>query len=61
MIPALTIVNAPLQIRDTDCRNSQRFTPAFLQSLAMVSGPNAPTSSGPLARDTIPLLRRSPP
>jgi len=41
-------VNAPLQIGDT-----VRFTRPFLQSMAMVSGPGAPTSSGPFARGTV--------
>jgi hypothetical protein len=61
MIPVLKFLSAPLQIGDTDCRNSQRFTPAFLQSLAMVSGPDAPASSWPFALGTVPLLRRSSP
>lgn len=41
-------VRAPLQIGDT-----VRFSKAFLQSMAMVSGPSAPTSSGPFARGTV--------
>ncbi|MCP9858122.1 MULTISPECIES: hypothetical protein [unclassified Cyanobium] len=41
-------MSAPLQIGDT-----VRFTRAFLQSMAMVSGPEAPTSSGPFARGTV--------
>lgn len=51
-------MSAPLQSGDT-----VRFTKAFLQSLAMVSGPDAPTSSGPFARGTVtaiaPLTPRS--
>ena len=41
-------VRGPLQIGDT-----VRFSKAFLQSMAMVSGPSAPTSSGPFARGTV--------
>jgi hypothetical protein len=37
-----------MQIGDT-----VRFTRTFLQSMAMVSGPDAPTSSGPFARGTV--------
>ena len=52
-------VSAPLQIGDT-----VRFTRAFLQSMAMVSGPEAPTSSGPFARGTVtaigPIIPSSP-
>lgn len=52
-------MSAPLQIGDT-----VRFSRAFLQSLAMVSGPEAPTSSGPFARGTVtaigPILPNSP-
>ena len=52
-------VSAPLQIGDT-----VRFSRAFLQSMAMVSGPDAPTSSGPFARGTVtaigPIIPNSP-
>ncbi|MCP9857929.1 MULTISPECIES: hypothetical protein [unclassified Cyanobium] len=52
-------MSASLQIGDT-----VRFTRAFLQSLAMVSGPEAPTSSGPFARGTVtaiaPIIPNSP-
>ena len=41
-------MSAPLQIGDT-----VRFSRAFLQSIAMVSGPAAPTSIGPFARGTV--------
>jgi hypothetical protein len=41
-------VTSPLQIGDT-----LRFTRTFLQSLAMGSGPVAPTSLGPFARGTV--------
>ena len=41
-------MSTPLQIGD-----SVRFTRAFLQSMAMVSGPDARTSSGPFARGTV--------
>jgi hypothetical protein len=41
-------VATPLQIGDT-----VRFSRAFLQSTAMVSGPAAPTSIGPFARGTV--------
>jgi hypothetical protein len=41
-------MSTPLQIGDT-----VRYTRAFLQSMAMVSGPDAPTSSGPFARGTV--------
>ena len=37
-----------LQIGDT-----VRFTRAFLQSLVMLTGPQAPTSLGPFARGTV--------
>ena len=51
-------MSAPLQSGDT-----VRFTKAFLQSLAMESGPDAPTSLGPFARGTVtaiaPLTPRS--
>ncbi len=54
-----TTVRPPLQIGDT-----VRFTRAFLQSMAMVTGPSAPTSSGPFARGTVtaiaPITPRSP-
>ena len=46
-------MSAALQNGETDCRNSQRFTRSFLQSLAMLSGPAAPTSVGPFARGTV--------
>jgi hypothetical protein len=46
-------VNAALQNGDTDCRNSQRFSRSFLQSLAMLSGPAAPTSVAPFACGTV--------
>ncbi len=46
-------MSSALQIGDTDRRNSQRFTRAFLQSTAMGSGPPAPTSLGPFARGTV--------
>jgi hypothetical protein len=46
-------VSAALQNGDTDCRNSQRFSRGFLQSLAMLSGPAAPTSVGPFVRGTL--------
>ena len=46
-------MSAALQNGDTDCRNSQRFSRSFLQSLAMLSGPAAPTSVGPFARGTL--------
>ena len=45
---AAAAVRAPLHIGDT-----VRFSKAFLQSMAMVSGPSAPTSSGPFARGTV--------
>ena len=45
-------MSAPLQIGDT-----VRFTRTFLQSMAMVSGPDAPTSSGPFARGTVTAIR----
>ena len=41
-------VCSALQIGD-----SVRFSRAFLQSMAMVSGPDAPTSSGSFARGTV--------
>jgi hypothetical protein len=44
----VSAVSAPLQIGDT-----VRFSRAFLQSMAMVSGPDAPTSSSPFARGTV--------
>ncbi len=51
-------MSAALQNGDT-----VRFTRAFLQSLAMLSGPAAPTSVGPFARGTVtasaPLSPRS--
>lgn len=46
-------MSAALQNGDTDCRNSQRFSRSFLQTLAMLSGPAAPTSVGPFARGTV--------
>ena len=45
-------MSAPLQSGDT-----VRFTKAFLQSLAMESGPDAPTSLGPFARGTAGLIQ----
>ena len=52
-------MSAPLQIGDT-----VRFSRAFLQSMATVSGPEAPTSSGPFARGTVtaiaPIIPNSP-
>lgn len=47
-MPAPPSVSAALQNGDT-----VRFTRAFLQSLAMLSGPAAPTSVGPFARGTV--------
>jgi hypothetical protein len=41
-------VSAALQNGDT-----VRFSRSFLQSLAMLSGPAAPTSVGPFARGTV--------
>jgi hypothetical protein len=41
-------VSSALQVGDT-----VRFTRAFLQSIAMGSGPPAPTSLGPFARGTV--------
>ena len=41
-------MSSALQVGDT-----VRFTRAFLQSLAMGSGPPAPTSLGPFARGTV--------
>lgn len=41
-------MSAPLQIGDT-----VRFSRAFLQSMAMLGGPAAPTSVGPFARGTV--------
>jgi hypothetical protein len=49
-------VSAALQNGETDCRNSQRFSRSFLQSLAMLSGPASPTSVGPFARGTVPAI-----
>ena len=46
-------MSAALQNGETDCRNSQRFSRSFLQSLAMLSGPAAPTSVGPFARGIV--------
>ena len=46
-------MSAALQNGDTDCRNSQRCSRSFLQSLAMLSGPAAPTSVGPFARGIV--------
>ena len=52
-------MSALLQIGDT-----VRFSRAFLQSMAMLSGPDAPTSSGPFARGTVtaiaPIIPNSP-
>jgi hypothetical protein len=41
-------VTSALQIGDT-----VRFTRAFLQATAMVTGPEAPTSVGPFARGSV--------
>ncbi len=41
-------MSSALQVGDT-----VRFTRAFLQSIAMGSGPPAPTSLGPFARGTV--------
>jgi hypothetical protein len=52
-------VSAALQNGDT-----VRFSRSFLQSLAMLSGPAAPTSVGPFARGTVtaigPIIPNSP-
>ncbi len=52
-MPEQACVSAALQNGDTHCRNSQRFSRSFLQSLAMLSGPAAPTSVGPFARGIV--------
>jgi hypothetical protein len=46
--PEREFVSAALQNGDT-----VRFSRSFLQSLAMLSGPAAPTSVGPFARGTV--------
>ncbi len=52
-------MSAALQNGDT-----VRFSRSFLQSLAMLSGPAAPTSVGPFARGTVtaigPIIPNSP-
>jgi hypothetical protein len=47
-MPAIDDVATPLQIGDT-----VRLSRAFLQSIAMITGPSAPTSVGPFARVTV--------
>jgi len=47
-MPERACVSAALQNGDT-----VRFSRSFLQSLAMLSGPAAPTSVGPFARGTV--------